>query len=493
MKKNILICNVGNRDVQFAQGENEFPKNNFREVSKKIYGQYEEKKENLHFPIITTILLDLTKRIKKLNIHEILLIATDQNPPHFSDTLYSAQLIRKYLLDTKDDRKIWGGYLNQLKKPKIIAMQNNPSNMDDMYKFYSEQLPQILGDLDQYQNIFFSITGGTPAMNTMLMIHGINVGKDKAQIVYVPNKSGRSRNLNITGRMLLENHLLTIRQNIQHFEYHSAIQYLENNQEFFASRFPIKMLQNLICIFKYAFLRISFQFGEALEFIGHFSESRDDASLENLYDYIRDLTEHNVDDHVDKYMAELYWNINMLYSKGQFIDVCLRLFRFQEQSLREFVKRKLGVVLDEKVINQEWLKNNTGLRAYLEKSKIRYQGTITRATLQETANYYIQNQESALNPILSKINLFDELSTLRNNCIGAHGFSGITEEKMYELMQNKFKLDAIEDFKEALFSTMKEIYTAIFENDELLTENQYEQMNQVIFKQLDKMSKVEVE
>jgi hypothetical protein len=496
--KNIFIFNVGSSDVQLKrpiefEGQNFEGKINvrfFRDVTNYLLNNYEEYKESIDIPIIRNTLKNLDRSEK---IHEIHLFATNQFSKHQSDTIYAAQIIKRILKDTKQDKTIWGQVLNELSNKIVIhEICDNPTDYDEMNRLYSEEL-QFVKDNCEYEKVYISVTGGTQAMNTMLLMNGMKYAKAKGQLVYLNETSIVPDVLQLSTIILLENHAKTISQNIHSYEYHEAIQYLQNHESTFEDKQRIH--HNLVNLLNYAHYRKSFNFKRAYPYLFEPKKymSRERHILNRLQQEALDFVDENSDAKVAEYMTELYWNMYILYQKGNFVDVCMRLFRFQEESLRFIVVQKLNVKIDSKGknIDEQWLNDHQEIVTSLK--EIDLNRVVTRYMLERIIQYYIQHEgRTELEEVFKKVQMINELAELRNGSFGAHGFKGISEEDIFEKMKKKLELKQMNELQEALFQLLKDILIGLFGELEQINENIYDRINNIILKEVKKLTEQEI-
>lgn len=74
-------------------------------------------------------------------------------------------------------------------KVRIRTTDKNPADMDDMNEFYKQTLKGIYSNHDNAEKYYLCVTGGTQAMNSMLLINGVDMFKHRLEVLYVlPHK-----------------------------------------------------------------------------------------------------------------------------------------------------------------------------------------------------------------------------------------------------------------------------------------------------------------
>lgn len=313
-----LIANVGNHDVRlkeqieingeivegFLRGQDEDPnprKSRYYEYSKYIYEHYEDYKNVIEFPILEP-LLSYLKNKKEALLSKIIIFTTKQEPTFSKDTYYVAMLFQKHVENIINNMKNnpqlkreWGKFYEQLagKKPAVVTISSNPSSMDTMFHFYSQELARIhTKDKGMTEIFYYSLTGGTPAMNNMMFMHGLKQFSNKAKFIYLPHGSKNPDTLDIGNILLKEEYVKNLRESIEIYEYYSAIEYLEHKKEEFDNP---RITRSLLQLLRYAHYRQSFDFQSAIDAVDGFSPGNTNAHIREgvrrLSDEIEEIVE----------------------------------------------------------------------------------------------------------------------------------------------------------------------------------------------------------
>ncbi|NSL53332.1 hypothetical protein [Calidifontibacillus erzurumensis] len=493
--KNIVIFNLGNRDLYFKNEtiiqdvtykDTLSIKAKFREHSEYVWNHYDDFKNLIHFPIIETIL----NKIKRMGIiiDEIHLFATDQEIPHEQDTIFIAKILQKYIMELKQ-RDPWKGILNEeMKKPKIQISKKDPSDWDLMYQFYNEKLSNY--PIGEINNIFLSVTSGTQSMNSMLLTNALNYFGKKVRILYLKYPSKHPNELQLGKSLLRKNIIDTLKNNIRSYDYFSSIKYLDQHQDDFQNLHLLENVKNLI---SFAHHRLSFNFEEAEKYVNEVSDLMPQYrnKLEKFQNQMYDLTDENAEN-IEQYMFELYWNMWVLYQKGQFIDFTGRLFRFQEEALKSILVNDLNVQTknNDTELDENWVQAQLGLIDYFKQRKVEWKRQINRYITENILEYFIANGYPDLNDTLEKIKSIEEMANLRNKSPLAHGFKGVSDKKLYDLIKNKkWFIVPFEEFEKTLFKNLREIYEIIFKKPINDDSNIYNEMNEVLLSLVTELEK----
>lgn len=204
----VLIVTLGNRDVQYLVSNDENNWRNGIEISKPEFRRetaklLEEKSlDNLTFPLIYSAWRAILDRGD--HVEQIILIPTDQQPPHAGDTVHVAELfkqavksgtgyIKSYKMAIRDyycgddtalfDKVKIGSYA------KPIAF--NPTSNQDAIKYATDVLIDIRQRIFQNSpssplRFYFEVTGGVPAVSMAFVIKGLTMLGQDTYILEVP-------------------------------------------------------------------------------------------------------------------------------------------------------------------------------------------------------------------------------------------------------------------------------------------------------------------
>ncbi|NTV62657.1 MAG: hypothetical protein HGA65_03845, partial [Oscillochloris sp.] len=229
-----LLANIGTRDVQLDSYD-DLPPELVNPKSGMLIprraGAYFRQPEqfsrwlpHLRLPMIEKALrLIAPKPDASLRI---ILFATDQpeSVKEFyrdSDTIFFAELIRAVLIER----------YTQIGLPKkqieIRLTDSNPGDYDQMHDFYKKSLPGVADRKPVPNPVYLLIAGGTPQMNTMLLLIGTEIFGPGAQPLYVSQELDRALNLDTTRllyRQALQRNLDVI---LKAYAYSSALKLLD--------------------------------------------------------------------------------------------------------------------------------------------------------------------------------------------------------------------------------------------------------------------------
>jgi hypothetical protein len=337
--KTALILLIGNRDVQVPkQMEDELknkiakhlvPNNegkkeylvinkskgaelNFLEASKLFFEEIEYLHSFLDYPMLNSTLKILNKR--QLKIDKILLTSSKQNPPHFQDSFFFAEILAVHLKK-----------MNYTCEIKLCSA--NPNNFPKMVSFYSNLFDEVGSE---FEHIIVSNSGGTPTMRSASHFAGIFRGYD-----YITINSSDEANLETFKKqeeLILRN---IVQSMLKVFDYEGILQLPIVNQE----------VQTLC---KYALARIALNFSEAKEVIKTIKDKNDFYSL--LYNQL------NVEFRIQELEIEMYYSAKIKFRQKSYSDYLWRLFTIYENIFLPYAEKILDgkIIYNKKSNFKEW-------------------------------------------------------------------------------------------------------------------------------------------
>lgn len=454
----------------------------YRDLTAYIFEHVEDWTHKIEFPIIEETLLQLQKEMGKQPLHKIIVYASKQESPQFNkqDTEFIAKIYQTYFEKVLRSSKL-KDVLNGTKKPILREITQNPSDMDIMMDYYNTEMRTISDEADVHA-VHISVTAGTQAMNTALMINAIKHIGQKAHILYLPKEQVLLK-LQISKTILKQNYVTSIRESVQSYDYYAALELLKNHGEEYLQE---KERSTLYSLLSYANNRFSFNFIDAEATLRHVYDTlprfRDKVGV--LLGEIPTLTDSTTDT-TSTMLEELYQNMWVLYQRGQYIDFLGRFFRFHEALLKYFVQRKLNVPLtkNEKQVDPKWYDEQTELIAFAENdkttgSKMLIKGRdLNRHNMKCIIEFYDQHKGTKTT-VLAGTQVIENLADLRNKLILAHGWSGCSEVDIFEKIKTDLQITDINDLENKLFELLRTVFIDAFGYS--INQNAYNTMNEVI-------------
>lgn len=463
--KNLFIFNIGNSDVQEKlsripdsmqkRGVKEHPaaRTKGRELWETEYNQFRDdasiKKasDKLELSIISKIL-----KFKEFSSSDskVILFVTDQEPEHPQDTIYYGKIVEKLLVFNCNI---------PASSIEIKKINQNPSNIDSMMSYYSNALRKIAVENKSVDVVFASLTGGTPAQNTALLLCGLDIFTDKFRTVYSPENASKVQELTITKNLIKSEVKKQIALLVRQGDYHAALEILYQNSQLFETssqdtekRTLPESYQVLQHTFIYAHSRQVFDFKKALKSIDlclKYSIADKDYFNE-LKDQVQKLRGNDL-----LCIAELKENAKYLYNAGHYVDFLGRVFRFFEAvcdyvllksdySCKEFISDKNGqVTVNIRYTDKgkgiiDFIKNNFENTDSVINEKNEIDNKILNNVLRLYLITYIDNSTAKIR-LSDYLSVLTVLSSLRNRTIMSHGFKGVSSEEIEKQIKRSYE------------------------------------------------------
>lgn len=453
----LLMVNVGNSDL-LADGER--PKM-ARPDGERLWQHYEQ--HTFTLPIIVPCLENLQQR--HTHIDRLLLFDTDQQPfgaalekdrhgvlLRDKDTVWFGKIIERYL------REHFAHLLGSITRTELGDI--NPSMYDEAFDAYGELLAQ------QYdpgvEMCYVLMAGGIPACNTALQLQAISSYGERCQMIYQP-EGGEPYPLRAGKQLLTTFRKATIIDSLERQDFATA--------HALAVHIDQAALVHLIASAHY---RETFDFERAQ----HELQQALEAASGNLRGFLTKLRGEMADLVAREDMAvllrELVANASITFTNGRYADFLGRVFRFQEAALRYIVETKMELPTDmsaaNKKQNQERYLNgieaNPDLKAFLDGRTINGNPLDHREpntfVMREMLHYLVDGgtradgkpylhskEQDKYREVKKYLNKIDGLKTLRNQSIIAHGFAGVSRERLPQFYSGD-PASALEDMEKVL-------------------------------------------
>jgi len=428
----LLLANVGNRDVTLRGGKIEPA----RTMGLEILGRLNEHKGDLATPLLTPAVKELLSWHKEI---EIVLYATDQpegTPVKYreTDTIYLAK-IAKALLEHPNGPK-------GVKKVWVKPMQTNPSLYDDALVYFRDQLnPNKNKWVRDVDACYAYPVGGTPAANMGLLLAAIEAFEERCKTLYLPQGETKPVRMDLGEQIRKGVARRLARELLNDRAFGSAARLL---REAGSPEWAINIAQ-------YAAYRYHFDFDAAADRLESAKFAcRNDQTARALCERMRQDLLGLRDRDESSLLRELCHNAGLAFERGEYAAFLGLMFRFQEAVLRYMVER-LYPGIDTDVHDEETrdrylaqLELHPPLLDYLKRQRYKDKPLeykkIDRAVLEHIVRCAWEVPGSAADstlvemckPALEMLQRFNCLSTLRNKSIIAHGFEGVSRERILE-------------------------------------------------------------
>ncbi|MBM7846600.1 hypothetical protein [Herpetosiphon giganteus] len=439
--RQIALCNVGNSDVAVngviirpprPAGEHHwqtYSEHNFSAPIIDAYARYFEQ----HQIVLDCLILFDTDQAENATTS-----VTDRYGVSLrdKDTWWFGKILERYLPER------WGHVIRSVERRTIHNV--NPSLYDDAMKAFGEQLSTI-----NHQNntqYYVLAAGGTQAFNNALQFKAIARFRENCFVLYKSEHSSAPYSLNIRKQLLDSFNIATAIQLIQQHNFFGAITLLQGVVE-----------QNIIQLLWYAKYREDFDFKSAKNVLEqvHFNV---DGSLRDLVHSIQNSA-YNIN-HADRefLLVELYYNAQIAYTNGRYVDFLGRVFRFQETVLRHVIENSFNISTDYSKAHKaenlakfnQILADDPILHEYLENkqfagNKLDYRhfsvpvllALLDFLTKNPQQKYLAKKQVGIYTGLRELIIKLSNLSDMRNQSVIAHGFEGVSEDQIIKHLKLK--------------------------------------------------------
>jgi hypothetical protein len=444
----IVIFNIGNRDIQVKREftlpsglvliEGTIDNRLAREVGEQIFNYVRDLKQNkkhnyvkeilctnLEYPMFEKVMKDL----KGDDIDFIYLITSNQAGEYnYQDTIYYGQILESYINTVKGNRSI-GLIPTTICKVRVISTDKNPADLDDMNEFFKGQLDNLRKMHKDADRVFLCVSGGTQAMNAMMLINGVDVFKHRLEVLYVLPHKMKPIYLQVGQDMLrnlIKERLISA---VVNMDFNSGVSLLEDNASIFNTSIEFKKILHAL---KYARARVSFDFDQADEEIKH-CITYSTGQQRNIFSQLQEEIQFDGEFQDLKYFLELKDNAKYHACRGEYIDFLGRMFRMQEASYY-LLAEAVGI---EKTgsrphLNRYWVLMNEELSNYLNSyktpngSELQWDRELNRTVLEAVLLFFAKRDEK-LQELLEKLKSIDKLAELRNQSPLAHGYRGASK------------------------------------------------------------------
>ena len=432
----LLIANIGNRDVWLDKGTPIPGKVNPRwnkDASRRALGQallrdWSSCLPHLGLPIIGKAVEYV--RHQSGQFDRLVLVSSDQSDRegvserHLAqDTCELAPVVTRLLVEQYDF------------DPAAIThwtVRGNPADYSDMQAFFRQHLT-TLGDEHPDAAFYLEVSGGTPAMTSMLLTVGADVFGLDARPLYVSEHEEQPFPLDLGRRLVAQALIRTIQANLNIYAYHAAADTVHDNLDLLREFVPV---EPLLAVLECARQRINFNFDRARETLTRVPVAKRSEQLAELESSLHE-------DQAEWLLHEIVYNAEIKLNTGAYGDFLTRVFRFDEAALR-YTARCLGARLVDKTdqpdadgefLDAAWLADKPELVAYLDAKSVRRNSagkvSANRFVLSLVISFLAKRRgDPAPKALLERLGDIDKLSNVRNKSFAVHTFEGVSRRRM---------------------------------------------------------------
>lgn len=484
-----LFANIGNSDLHLSTDllpHTDVP-GTVRQRGEYVHEHLDELIGHIQLPLLGPTLRWLHEQDSTSNddLH-VILFASDQKidftPDHErqKDTRPLAEAIRN-LLSRADSAAVLGisGFSGLPKKRiRIHSIEGNPADYANMLAFYSQELPRLQQWIQDDDVVFLEISGGTPAMASMLVAVAVEVFGDRAHTLYVDRGAHQPYEVGVAAELYARRTRNALVEQIKLHAYAVAIHTLESNGTLITSDESQRAL--IGALLAYADRRLAFDFDQARSALIRARQLTVGDRQARIKYWLTQLE----DPDISVNLAELLHSMRIKHNFGDYADFVQRIFRFQEASFR-YMAEQMGIRYSKpkqgQYIDVTWVNETTGLRDFLaayhapaaEKPiAVEYAGqSLNRVSLGAIVDFFVtydaqwhEWQHTAL-----RLHALSKVAELRNRGLSGHGFRGIGRFHVEEAYGATI---------DELLEQLEEIYRMLFQRR--VEDSPYAVLNEVL-------------
>ena len=419
----LFIANVGNREIQVS-GRDNLPKE-ARLLGQQLLDEWPAIADALDLPILGKALRWVVKK-HGAPMDRVVLVASDQQDEAYrkSDTILLAEVIARLLRE----HPAWAG----LVRPEAITIarvEQNPADYDYMLSLYETLMTQVAAE-EPYERVYLAVSGGTPAMASMLMFQGIRAFGECAQPLYVTPHEAMPMSLDIGRKLILDALVEDLQRNVKEFQYRAALSLVKARRKLLTQEWKHEKYDSLVAVLNYAVQRVNFDFEGAEKAIFGADRGLSAPLARRIHDLANDLEGRDQ----AWLMREEIHGAELDFYLGAYKDGLNNVFAFREELLRQLAIR-YGVQLTETpkgdTLSEDWLKTEPELKAYLKSKNIIPERTVTTYVFEQFLSFHAITKPD-LEEFLKDIEKLKTLADLRNKSTHQHaGVSKASIEKVF--------------------------------------------------------------
>ncbi len=410
------------------------------------YTDSDNKRTKIILPIFPLVLDVLKDEFAKITETEYYIFYTNQE-----DEKYNSQ-------DTLHLAKIIEFFLTKMSVPKnfihLEKINFNPTDTSKLLERFDEFIRTNSDKLSNFEKVILATGPGTPQMSIASLLTFVKI--NKLRIYYVP-RNGTPYRLNLLQKIKDKETIDSVLSLISHYNYSSASILYENLQSGKEHRDLLNAL----------YYRTSFEFERAFEAIDKYYNKFGGKEVTDLRRELHKLKNKEK----EALLKELYYEFALRILSKQYMDAIGMTFRFQEELLKRLVEKYLETDVVKNDSKKETfsglkqkIRENPKLKEFLENEKVKWEEKDpNRIVYRGILKYALEKDKNTppeMRNTIEKILDFDKeleqknknnenLLDLRNSTPFAHGFSGVSEERIKEIL-NLRPTDLIEKFRSIL-------------------------------------------
>ena len=472
----ILVATIGDRDVRLTD-RSKLPEamravwTPARIEGEEILAHPDRYREALSFPIIAPVirwlLEDQGVAKDELYVH---LFATDQpeaDTPEAEwkkDTIAYAKVIKQHLVEGMPGLRRPPQQRLAKKRVHVHTITANPARYRTMLDFLTGELARLAQYTKPEDRVYLEVTGGTPAMTSMMIVAGADVFGGQAQCLYKEREETEPAVIGILDRFIERRVRATLREQLNLYAYTSALATFGDNPALISK--DIEQQAMIRGLLTYIERRLAFDFTRARQSL----KEIDPLAPPEIQPRISRLRRELAEPDQAALMAELVHNACIKFEMGHYADFTQRLFRFQEEGFR-YLAREMGMKYanndkNERKVSMAWIRGVSGMEGHLRQYTPHYgdrspipidveKRNLNRVSLGAIVDFFVdvgpdwREKTQAVNGL----HRLSAVAQLRNKGIAGHDFKGIGKPDLEE---------AFGEPAENIVPLLKQVYEQIF-------------------------------
>jgi len=482
-----MLANVGNRDVMVGKeapvpGEAHpawNPQASRRTLGQALMADWAGCAPHLSLPIIGKAADFVRKEAGQIN--RVILISSDQSAQDgvadrylAQDTCELAPVVERLLVERHG---VADGAVEHW------TVTTNPADYGEMQSFFRQRLPGLRADHPD-ATFYLQVSGGTPAMTSMLLTVGAETFGLAAHPLYVSEREEQPFPLDLGRRAVADALIRALRADVALYAYHAAARTVRDSADLLNEFLP---LEPLLGVLEYAHQRRNFDFDDAADTIERIA---DPVWRERALGTAIGLGKHER----AWLLSENIHNVETAYELGHLFDFVTRVFQFVEGALR-FLALDLGVQFvdkrdrpnkDGEKIAPAWQQQYQTLVEDMARSGVDVAYGANRTVLAAIAERLCTRQDDApRRQALEALKKLEQVGNLRNRVV--HRYHAVTlaliRDTYYPSKRDR-KRHPPEETAEEIIAVMKTVWSAVAGRP-FAAANPYTAINQLILEILN--------
>jgi len=347
------------------------------------------------------------------------------------------------------------------KQSRIERILGSPADYSNMLSFYTQTLPKVAKWVAADDRIFLEVSGGTPAMASMLIVMGVEVFGERVRTLYVERGATVPYEVSVARELFARKTRDTLCNQVRLHAYAVAFQTLQDAGPLIDPDDDHRRL--LEAVLNYADRRLSFDFDRARNALQDARQLSVGEAQARIGRWLRELESPDTAAH----LSELIHSASIKLSFGDYADFVQRAFRFQEASFR-YMLEQIGVEYSDKngkYIKSEWLQSQSDLTKFLEnyhnpqtklRDPVKLDRPLNRYSLGAVMDFFVQTRDpwKRWHTSAQQLHRLSAVADLRNKGVSGHGFDGIGQDDLEQAYRQPVG---------TLLADLRAIYEALFE------------------------------